>query len=101
MLLLDCVVTQILHYCLRDAWRQHEGLEVVLDPWMIDVFQAVDQRTAGEGGDPLERERMRAEEAGSEGHGELESRVSLQKGGVQVQVALAKGYGRGLGGDLL
>lgn len=86
---------------LRNPRCQNERLEVVSDPWVIDVLEAVDQWTAGEDGDPLEGEGVRAEQAGREWDGEPEAWVALQVGCVEVEVALIQGGGRGLGGDLL
>lgn len=74
---------------------------MVLDPRVVGILDAVDQRPAGEDGDALEREGVRSEEAGREWQGELEARVALQVVGAEVEVALAQGRGRGLGGDLL
>ena len=98
-LALDDVVSQLAPG-LRDVRRQHKRLEVVRDPRVVRVLEAVDQRPAGEDGDALEREGVRAEEAGRERDGEPETRVALEVGGVEVQVALAQGRGCGFGSDL-
>lgn len=98
--LLNDVHSQLLPR-LRDPRCQHERLEVVRDPRVVDVLEAVDQRPAGEDGDALEGEGVRAEQAGRERDGEPEARAALQVGGVEVEVALAQGCGFRLGGDLL
>lgn len=97
--LLDNVFARLLTV-LRDLRRQNQGLEVIRDPWVIHVLEAVYKRPASENGYALECERVGTEQTRRHGDRQLELRVAFHVFGVQMQIALPQGRRNRPGGDL-